>query len=140
MVLESVLTAVITVIIGVAVYAFSQIVSKFVIEPIHKQDEIRGEIADSLIFYANIYANPGMGTPQHAAAADKFRQLASSLMFRTQLIRKYGFFSWIGLIPEMSNVVKAHSNLIGLSNGINVREYANQNVESADEIKKFLKI
>lgn len=143
MVLESVLTAVITVIIGVAVYAFSQIFSKFVIEPIHKQDEIRGEIADSLIFYANIYANPGGGTPQHAAAANKFRQLASSLMSRTQLIRNYRFFSWVGLIPEKSNVLKAHSNLIGLSNCINVGGYANQNrarAKSADEVKKFLEI
>jgi len=140
MVLESVLTAVITVIIGVAVYSFSQMVLKFVIEPIHEQDEIRGEIADSLTYYANIYGNPGMGTPQHISAADKFRQQASQLLSKTRLIRKYGFFSWIGLIPNMQNVMKAHANLIGISNSVNTKGSATQNVKWADEIRKFLSL
>ena len=69
MILESIVTASLTVIIGVTVYASSQIVSKFLIEPIHKQDEIRGEIADSLAFYANIYCNPGSGTQQQMSEA-----------------------------------------------------------------------
>jgi hypothetical protein len=140
MVLESVLAAVITVIIGVAVYAFSQIVLKFVIEPIHKQDEIRGDIADALIYYADVYANPGMNTPKHAEAAEKFRQKASFLLSRTRLIRKYWFFSWIGLIPNLQNVMNAHANLIGLSNGVNMKGYATQNVKWADEVKRFLRI
>ncbi|MEM2972019.1 MAG: hypothetical protein QW270_06310 [Candidatus Bathyarchaeia archaeon] len=140
MVLESVLTAVITVIIGVAVCALSQMVLKFVIEPIHKLDEIRGNIAHSLIYYADVYANPGMGTPKHMEASEKFRQQASLLLSRTHLIRNYWFFSRIGLIPNMQNVMKAHANLIGLSNGVHVKRYAEQNNKWADKIRKFLEI
>jgi len=119
MILDSVITAVLTVIIGVTVYAFSQMASKFLIEPIHKQDEIRGQIAHSLAFYANIYTNPGAGTPtQRAEAADIFRQQACLLRSKTHMIRWYGFFSYIGLVPTIENVNKACSNLIGLSNSV----------------------
>jgi len=140
MIFESVLTAVITVIVGVLVYSFSQIVSRFIIEPIHRQDEIRGEIADSLIFYANVYANPGTPPQLTAQASDKFRQLASLLMSRTCLIRMYGFFSWLGLIPGLSNLMKAHGNLIGLSNNVGKPGSSTQNVRWAEEIKRLLKI
>ena len=141
MILESVLTAVITVIVGVLVYSFSQIASRFIFEPIHRQDEIRGEIADSLIFYANVYANPGTASPQLTAqASDKFRQLASLLMSRTCLIRVYGFFSWLGLIPGILNLMKAHGNLIGLSNNVSKPGSSTQNVQWAEEIKRLLKI
>lgn len=62
MIPESVAAALLTVLIGVVVYALGQIFSNFVIEPIHKQDEIRGEIADSLVFYADVYSNPKSST------------------------------------------------------------------------------
>ena len=140
MVLESVLTAAITVIIGVTVYALGQMISKFVIEPIHKQDELRGEIADSLIYYADVYGNPGMNTPRHSEAAEKFRQQASLLISKTALIRKYAFFSWTGLIPTMQNVLNSHANLIGLSNSVNSKGNSAQNVRWADEVRKFLRI
>lgn len=141
MVLDSVLTAIITVIIGVTVYAFSQMVSRFVIEPIHKHDEIRGRIAHSLIYYANVYANPGIHEKELSTkASDEFRQLASLLLSRTSLIRKYRFFSWMKLVPEMSSILKAHANLIGLSNSIFRSDSAGQNVKWADEIRQLLKI
>ena len=140
MILESVLTAVVTVIIGVTVYAFSQIILKLIIEPVHKQDEIRSEIAHFLTYYSNVYSNPGLGTPQHTVAVNKFRQLAALLISRTFLIRKYWFFSWIGLVLKKSDILKAHSSLIALSNSINLRNYAKQNVHRAEEIRKLLKI
>jgi hypothetical protein len=140
MIAESVATAVITVIIGVAVYALSQIVSKFVIEPIHKQDEIRGEISHSLAFYANVYGNPGSSTSKHSEATDKFREQACLLASKTRLIRKYGFFSAIGLVPCAQNVQKACGNLIGLSNCINKTGSSTQNVQWAEEIRKLLRI
>jgi hypothetical protein len=140
MVLESVLTAMITVIIGVSVYALSQMVSKFVIEPIHKQDELRGEIGDALIYYANVYGNPGKNTPKHTEAMKKFRQQASLLISKTALIRKYPFFAWTGLVPTKQNVLAAHANLIGLSNGVNMSENGTQNVKWADETRILLRI
>ena len=139
-VLDSVITACLTVIIGVTVYALSQIVSKFLIEPIHKQDEIRGEIADSLAFYANIYCNPGSGTQQAMNEASRvLRQKATLLRSRTHLIRGYRFFSWVKLIPKIENIDRAYGNLIALSNSI-FRGNPAQNNQWAEEIKQLLNL
>lgn len=137
--LNSVVTAVVTVLIGVSIYSLGQMILKFTIEPIHKQDELRGEIADALIFYANVYSNPGV-SPQHTQASVRFRQLASLLLSKTRLIRMYDFFSRIGLVPREQSVLKAHSNLIGLSNRITLPQYATLNVNEADEIRELLRV
>lgn len=47
-----------TVVSGTLVFVVGQIILKFIIEPIHKQKEIIGEIADALIYYANLYTHP----------------------------------------------------------------------------------
>jgi hypothetical protein len=144
MVLDSVITAVLTVIIGVTVYALSQMASKLLIEPIHKLDEMRGQIAYSLEFYANIYTNPGVGTPtQRAKVANIFRRQAGLLMSRAHMIRWYKFFSY-GLVPKIENVKKAFSNLIGLSNHVSLGSNSPipliQIVEEVEEIKVLLSL
>jgi len=119
MIPESVITACLTVITGVIVYSISKIVSDFLIEPIHKLDEIRGEIADSLVFYADRYSNPGSGSQKAMnEASSVLRQKATLLMSRVYLIRWYGFFSQLRIVPNLENVKRASSNLIGLSNSI----------------------
>ena len=47
-----------TVISGTLIFVIGQIILKFIIEPIHKQKEIIGEIADALIYYADVFSNP----------------------------------------------------------------------------------
>ena len=74
----SVWAVIVTVLIGITVCSIGQVTSKFLIEPIHEQDKIRGEIANVLIFYANIYANP-MNTLTNRNAADRIRELCSML-------------------------------------------------------------
>jgi hypothetical protein len=140
MVLESVATAVITVIIGVLVYGSSQIVSKFAIEPVHKHDEIRGEIAHSLAYFADAYANPGLGTPKHGEASAKLREQACLLGSRTLLIRKYSVYSSLGLVPSRQKIQKACANLIGISNQVNTPGTGTQNVQWAEETKQWLRL
>ncbi len=43
---------------GLLAQAFAQIIIKFLIEPLYEQKKLIGEIADNLIFYADIYCNP----------------------------------------------------------------------------------
>jgi len=145
MVLESIITAVLTVIIGVTVYAVSQIVSKFLITPVHKQDEIRGRIAHYLVFYANIYSNPGAGTPaQRSTAVDIFRQQACLLRSKTYMIRWYGLLSSIKLVPKIENINKACANLIALSNHISMGSNSPiqlpQVQKWVEEIERLLKL
>ncbi len=63
------LTASITILGGFIVFVLGQIVVKFFIEPIHEQSKTIGEIAYSLIFYANLYSNPGNSFPDERKEA-----------------------------------------------------------------------
>jgi hypothetical protein len=42
-----------SIIAGITIYVFGQIISKFFIESIHEQKKVIAEINDALIFYAN---------------------------------------------------------------------------------------
>ena len=53
--------AVTTAFFAVVVFVAGQFVVKFVIEPVHEQSKVIGEIAYALVFYANIYSSPGQG-------------------------------------------------------------------------------
>lgn len=143
-----ILTSSLTILGGVVVYVTGQIISKFFIEPIHEQKKIIGEIADALIFYANVYCNPGTGSKKKMnEASERLRQLATLLHSKTHLIPWYKFFEKIRVVVESSSIEKASTKLIGLSNSTiinippnNATKIALKNSETADEIKKLLKL
>lgn len=110
-------TSALTVITGAAVYTLGQLISKFVIEPIHKQKEVIGDIANALVLYANI--NPGTSKPEKAEEASKrFRQLSGLLRSRSYLIPGYDRMAKIKLVPLRTDIEKAASSLIGISNSV----------------------
>lgn len=51
-------TAALTISGSVLVLVTGQLIVRFVIDPIHDQKRHLGEIANALIFYANLYSNP----------------------------------------------------------------------------------
>ena len=51
------LTSGLTITGGVLIFVLGQMILKFVIEPIHEFNKLKGEIAYSLVFYANVYMN-----------------------------------------------------------------------------------
>jgi hypothetical protein len=114
-----ILTASLTVIGGILVFVVGQIIAKFFIEPMHEQFRLIGEIANSLIFYANVYSNPGSGKPDKMDEASKMlRQQASQLMARTHAIRWYKLWQFLRIVPKYVDVIEASRNLIGPSNSI----------------------
>jgi len=130
------LTTFLTVFSGVTVYAISQVIIKFFIEPIHKQKELIGEIADALIFYANVYSNPGTCSKQkNDEASDRLRQLASYLISKTHIIKWYKLFSWLKIVPKKEKILEAHKELIGLSNSV----YSGRPLENHERRKKIEK-
>ncbi|MCX6743435.1 MAG: hypothetical protein NT116_04330 [Candidatus Parcubacteria bacterium] len=141
------LTSALTIFGGVLIFVIGQIISKFIIDPIHEQKRLIGKIADSLIFYANVYTNPGI-LPKETMdkASVKFRQQATFLQSKTHLIPLYGILSILGLIVSKNNINKASENLIRISNLTHVKpdsstgNIAIKNAETADEIKKLLKL
>ncbi len=72
------LTTAATVLGGVAVFVFGQLVSRFFIEPVYEQRKTIGAIADTLLFFENLLAD-STDAPTGAVAetAARFRQLAS---------------------------------------------------------------
>lgn len=138
--IESVLAAILTVLIGVTVYVLGQIASKFFIEPVHELSQIIGEIGDSLIFYANVYTNTA--TPDKHREANKIlRQQTCTLKAREQTVRWYSLFSCLGFIPSRENVNEAHSELIGVSN-LTPEDSSDcpTNQNKIDNVKKLLKL
>jgi hypothetical protein len=135
-----ILTSCLTIFGGVVVIVGGQIITKFFIEPIHDQFRLIGEIDDSLIFYANLLINPGSGKPEKMEeASQKLRQQSSQLRARTNAIRWYELWEFIGLVLKHTDVIKASRNLMALSQFVH-HGNALENEERLKEIKKRLKI
>ena len=138
---EIVLASSLTIIGGVFIYVLGQIISKFFIEPIHGQRKVIGEVADALIYYANIYTNPNIMSGRTNEASDRIRELATLLQSKTQFIPKYGFFEKLGIVIKRPSIYVASRNLIGLSNSMG-RSLASARDSSSrvDSIRSALRI
>ena len=100
-------------------YALGQIISRFVIDPIHEQKKVIGEIADALVFYANYYSNPGTGSKEKMdEASERLRQLSALLRSRTNLIPCHGVFEKTRIVVSSSAAHESAAELMGLSNSI----------------------
>lgn len=138
---QIIFTSALTVLGGVLIYVIGQIISKFFIERIYNQADIISEINDSLIFFANIYSNPGFSAKDKANEASKrLRQLATLLRSKTYMIPWYGFFEKIKIVPKLSDINEASGNLIGLSNSLYRESDRPANNRRVDEIRKSLKL
>ncbi len=143
-----ILTSSLTVFGGVLIFVFGQIAVKFLIEPFHNYQILVGEIADSLVFYANVgtglhdyyvaqleEASSLEGYRKEIAeqrlkaiisndwqcmdeAKRTLRQQASRLMGTANAIPFYWLWALFRLIPSRQNLIKASANLIGLSNSL----------------------
>ena len=132
-----------TVLSGVSVFVIGQLIVKLAIEPIHEYRKLCGEIADALIFYANVsvrYTNTGMPKELQEEAQRTYRRLAGQLYARAHVIRLYPVWAFVRLVPRRKDLAQASSSLIGLSNNV-----FDQSVDGfkakdkyRDDIKKLL--
>lgn len=134
------LTSTLTIIGGVVVFSLSQIVQKFLVEPVHEQAKVIGEIFFGLVYYADRYANPGTGRPEAMTeTVDTFRRYASRLEGTTHAVRCYRLFECLGLAPSREGVDKAVGDLIRISNSIHTGN-GRENGHDADSVKKLLSV
>lgn len=132
------LTSALTIFGGVLVFALSQLIQKFLLEPVHEQSKVVGEIFFGLVYYAVWYANSGSGRPEDlAAASDAFRRYASQLQGTTSAIRCYSLFEKWGLVPTRLDVEKAVGDLIRISNSIHSGN-GRENSNDAANVKRLL--
>ena len=112
----------------------------WVSRPIHEQCRLIDEIAVSLIFYANLYSNPGSGKREQMDEASKvLRQQASQLRVTTHSIRLYKLWQFLRIVPKQADVIEASKALMGLSNSIHQGDPM-VNYNKRKKIKKWLRI
>ena len=112
------LTAGLTILGGVFVYVIGQIISKFMIEPIHEQKKIISEINDNLIFYANQFYLYTEVNPKAEEIRNKFRSFSAQLRAKTHLIPFYVLFQKLRMVLRKEDIYGACSSLVGLSNSV----------------------
>lgn len=138
---DAILTSVLTIFGGVLIFVIGQIFLKFFIEPVHQLRAHIGRITDSLIFYANVYGNPGsLSTDEMKKASNDLRKQASELMSKTAVIPCYRFWSFLRIVPRFSDIRVTHHNLIGLSNGVFSTGDPLENSKRVEEIKAGLRL
>jgi hypothetical protein len=138
--------AALTVLIGVTVYVFGQIIVKFFIEPLDELSRMKGRVLDSLVYYSNVYTNPAQAsdpkelTDLRKKGYDDLRQKASLLMPKIALVRMYRVASFFRIVPKKANLQKVHSNLILLSNACTSKDpnISSEASKASDEIVKLL--
>ncbi len=138
-----VLTASITVAGGVIVYVLGHFLEVLFIEPIHRLRSIIGEIADSLVYYAPVYGNPGLLAKEICdEASETLRRQASQLRARAYSIPWYTLWAFVGIIREKKEVEEASSELIGLSNSVHssTGATASQNYRKQNKLSELLGI
>lgn len=133
-----VLTSAFTILGGLTVLVLGQIVIKFLVEPLHEQRKLIGETVDSLIFYANVYSNPGLSKEEAMdEASEDLRRKASLLRARTYAIPGYAVLALCRLTRPQSAIEDAARNMIFVSNSVRKGDGA-KNWEAAESIRKSL--
>lgn len=101
---------------GVLIFILGQIILELYLKPLKRYKEIKAEIVNALVYYANIYYNPVLvGTvslkAEREEAKKELRKLAAKL---TGFTEERSYYRG----PGDEKIIKASSCLIGLSNSL----------------------
>ncbi len=104
-----------TVLAGVSVFVVGQLFLRVVVDPIQELWKLTGEIAHSLIYYANVYSS--LTAPDRKEEAKvAFRDKAAQLQAKAYAIIWYSLWWLLRLTPKKSDVIESSRCLIALSN------------------------
>lgn len=144
------LTAGLSILGGVTVFVIGQFVNEIIIEPYMRYRKLVRKIDKALIFFSDVYANPGL--PQkypkmkklYETARKTLRDLSCEFSATYGSIQWKNFFvkiKWIVTLEEKDIVKKgliSLANLLWHSNDqLNVAE---RNLKTSEKIRKILKI
>lgn len=127
-----------TIIGGTLVFVTGQVVSRFVIDPWHKQRGVIWSIAEALLNYAHLFADSGNDRPS-TEAARRLGALSSELLATTVAIPGYFMLAALRLVPHWSDIKRASSGLVGLSNTLNSSDWI-QKTKLASQVATSLRI
>lgn len=131
---------IVAIITGVAVFVLGQLLIRFVIQPLQDFKKVIAKVSHVLIYYADVYSNPGGSRRMMIAETRKaLRDSASLLRSRTVVIPFYTVFSWLRWVPTRHDINQASGSLIGLSNSL-VNGDVQYNATKRETIKKSLRL
>jgi hypothetical protein len=94
-----------TVFCGVTIFVFGQFIDKFILEPLSRFEKTRGEIDYHLLFFANIYVNPGTASDDELSKLfSRLRELAVQIITDTYTIRGYWLLVFLRIVPSRRDV------------------------------------
>ena len=115
----SVLSFILTILVGVIIFFLGQFALNFFFEPIRELNKSKGEICKVLSFNRNKYLNPGMETIEELLKiSEKIRKLATELLSIRNMLKGNKFFSMLNSSIKYENILEAEKLLFGLSNNI----------------------
>jgi len=126
---------------AVAVYVAGQVLSKWFLDPLISQREAIARIVDALIYYANVFGNPGHGPPERMDEARRvLRERATEIRVRSFAIPAYRIWSCLRIALPYDKIVDASQELIGLSNSVHDNGLAMENVARRKQVLHLLGI
>lgn len=147
---QMLLQAAITVFAGVLVYIVGKIIERAFLEPLNEQRRLITDIAASLVLYGNLYTNvetditklPDAARQALIDAQQTMRRQAAQLDAHNRTIPWYRCWSFLRLAPPRDKVLRAASDLIGISNGTPPRDLdqVNWNSEWREEASRLLSV
>ncbi len=120
-----------TVLGGISILVFGQVILKFFLEPILEQSKLIGAIASALILYGNV----GSESANFAEAKRTYRKQASNLMGTAYNIKCYPLWRRLGLVPKSDDVIEASQALIGISNSLGSTDVEHRRKEIAQLLR-----
>ena len=130
-----------TILGAIAILVLGQLIIKFIMEPIQEHRKLRGRILSDLIFYANVYNNPGWNPEQRAAEASAtLRRHAADLISASFIIPFYRAWAAPWICVKRENIKLAHKDLIFLSNSTGSSGKSDWNKDAQKRIEKALSI
>ncbi len=118
--MSELLTASITVALGFFVFVLGQFTQRLCIEPIQEQKRVIGEIAYLLDYYANVASVTKAGLTEEASR--ELRRLAGELRSTLRTVLGYRFFEFLRVVEKRDNVMRATSELKGVSLSIRMND------------------
>ncbi len=138
---------------AVALFLFSQLVIRFVLDPIQEQRRCIAEVATVLVKEADRFSNPPFAigaelnqeyfdspaAERQQETKDAVRRCAADLRATLYVIPGYRWLEQWGVVPSRAKIARSASLLIGISNLTFVGD-GGKNHESATEVRRLLGI
>ena len=129
-----------TVIAGVLVFAFSEMLQKFLLEPIKEFKGIIGKIDNRLKFFANVISNATPSSKMLPEVNTLLRQLSCDLESAYKMMPFKWALSILRMIPSQKQIASAAKGLIFVSNATGEPSQRHVVEKEVEKVRNLLRI